>query len=74
MITSYLGISIIAFIPIVVIGLLVIILILFFKVKNHRYNRGQLNRLEDIYQILETVDQIAGDPYAVDNKVVSNNL
>lgn len=43
---------------------------MFFKVKSLRSNRGQLDRLDEIYQVLETVDQIAADPYAVNTKLV----
>jgi hypothetical protein len=67
------GVSIVAFLPIIIIGILLAILILFFKLKSLRSNRGQLERLEQIYQVLETVDQIAADPYA-DPKLVRISL
>lgn len=65
-----LDISLIAFLPILVVGILLAVLFFLFKMRSLRSNRGQIDRLEEIYQILETVDRVAADPYTKDGKLV----
>ncbi|KAI6214222.1 hypothetical protein M3Y94_00242300 [Aphelenchoides besseyi] len=57
------GFSFVAFLPVVVIGVLLAILVIFLKLRSLRTDRDQLERMENVYRVLEYVDQMASNPY-----------